>query len=276
MQLADLHINIKKALKEGNIDSFSIDSTLILCHALNINKLTLITKGDMDISPEDEKTALSFLERRLRHEPMQYITGKAEFMGLDFEVDKSTLIPRGDTENIVEFALETIKEKGYTTLLDMCTGSGAIAVSCVKYSGVKATACDISEKALLKAEINARKNNTPVEFVKSDIFSNIKHKYDIIISNPPYIKREEIPTLMEDVKNYEPLSALDGGENGLFFYEEITKKAPSHLNKGGCLLYEIGYDQRREVESILHKNGFKDIGSFKDLAGLDRGVYGYL
>ena len=196
-------------------------------------------------------------------------------MGLDFKVTENTLIPRGDTENIVEEVIATIENSGYNTVLDMCTGTGAIAISVAHYTKAKVTASDISKKALEVARENAQNLNADVNFIESDLFENINEKFDVIVSNPPYIESEVIPTLMEQVKDYEPMLALDGGKDGLDFYRNIINQAKNYINPNGCIVFEIGYNQGGQVKSLLENAGFVNINVKQDLAGLDRLVIGF-
>ena len=220
------------------------------------------------------------IERLKSGEPVQYILNKQEFMGLNFYVDKNVLIPQPDTENIVEEVIaitEVLKKtKNELKILDMCTGSGAIAISLAKY--VEKTliyASDISENALKIAEENATRNLVNVVFFKSDVFKNIlpAFQFDVIVSNPPYIETKVIPELSKEVRS-EPELALDGGEDGLKFYREIIKNAKEYLTENGYLVFEIGYDQRASVMTLLKDNGYKNIYSKKDLAGNDRVIVG--
>ena len=269
---------VKKAaneLKSANTDTYNLDAALLVCFVTGFDKLRLITKENNILTPKQEEEFEALLKRRLASEPMQYIMEKAEFMGLDFKVTNDTLIPRADTETVTEKAIEIINNKHYSSCLELCTGSGAVAVSVKKYTEISVTASDISEKALDIARENARTNKTEISFVLSDLFEEISGSYDIIFANPPYIKTKTIPTLSPQVKDYEPILALDGGEDGLVFYRAISKSAGAFLNKGGCLIFEIGYDEADGVFEIMKENGYTDITVFKDLAGLDRGIYGY-
>ena len=206
-------------------------------------------------------------------------------MGIDFKVNENTLIPRQDTEALVETVLEEAKvyrkESGKKTLkiLDMCTGSGCIGISVGKLlDNVHITAVDISKEALKVAKENAIINNlNNIKFIESDLFDKLnEEKYDIIVSNPPYIRTSDIYELMEEVRNFEPMSALDGEADGLLFYKKITQNSNNYLEPSGYLLYEIGFDQGKDVEDIMITNGFKDIRIIKDLSGLDRVVKGKL
>ena len=251
-----------------------------LAEVLGEGKEYLLIHGNDGLSSEIVDVYNKMIERVKNGEPIQYILNKQEFMGLDFYVDKNVLIPQPDTENLVEEVIaisEDIKKtKNEIRILDMCTGSGAIAVSLAKY--VEKTliyASDISENALKIAEENAIRNSVNVVFFKSDVFKNIllDFKFDIIVSNPPYIETKVIPELSKEVR-LEPELALDGGEDGLKFYREIIKNAKDYLTEDGYLAFEIGYDQRESVMTLLRENGYKNVYFKKDLSGNDRVVVG--
>lgn len=262
----------KKILNENKIENGEHDAWLLLAFQFKISKAVYLAEPLKEISQEACDAYLSLIEKRSRHIPLQYITGEQEFMGLDFLVREGVLIPRQDTEILVMEALKVSKGK---EVLDICTGSGCILLSLMKLGGIKqGTGADISEKALETARENAKRLEVTAEFCKSDIYSHINKKYDIIISNPPYIPTGIIPTLMEEVKDYEPVIALDGKEDGLYFYREICKGLQEFLNTGGYVFFEIGYDQGEAVKELLLKAGMDDINIIKDLAGLDRVVTG--
>ena len=220
----------------------------------------------------DKDKFISYLKRRAKGEPSAYITGFTEFMSLPFKVNKNVLIPRQDTELLVEKLIETnIKN---VEILDICTGSGCIAVSLAKYISSKVTAVDISKEALKICKENATLNNVSVTALNDDILNPRLNydKYDIIVSNPPYIRPGVILTLDKTVKDFEPLIALDGGEDGLIFYKKISAFAKGHLNENGLLAFEIGYDQKDDVINILKEHNFKDIICHKDYNHNDRVV----
>ena len=263
----------KSILKEKGIQSFIQDTLLLLCFYLKKDKLFVLTHKDFEIDNPDGFFEL--IKRRADFEPIAYISGTAEFMSLEFEVNKSTLIPRPDTETLAEYAINLIKDKN-ADILDIGTGSGCIAISIAHYcKNADVMAVDISENALNTAKRNAEKNKVFVQFEKCDILKECPNgKFDIIVSNPPYIETDVIPTLMKDVKDYEPYSALWGGDDGLVFYRRITSVAKDILKKGGILAFEAGYTQSREIEKIMTENGFTSIGTLKDLQGIERVVYG--
>lgn len=265
----------KKRLKDANIESWSIDSELLMCRVMGFTRIQLVTRDTQPLTPSELNQLEKLLLQRLTHEPMQYILGRAEFMGMEFAVNENTLIPRPDTEILVEKVIEEINAKKYKTLLDIGTGSGAIGISIGKYCPqVNVVAVDISQKALAVAQnnsINNRVNN--ITFVQGDLFENVTGNFDVIVSNPPYIETHIIDTLESQVKDFEPILALDGGADGLSFYRRITSNS-SYLNKGGLLAYEIGYNQGVAVKAMLEKNAFENVQIIKDLSGLDRVVIG--
>lgn len=278
MLLGELLERTKELLKADGIESWRIDSELIVMQAAECSRVQLITRDNVPLTDIQLKSAEEMTTRRLKREPMQYILGHCEFMGLDFKLSSDTLIPRGDTECLVETVLDYIKKSGSKTVLDIGTGSGAIIISLAVLGGISGTALDISEGALAMAKENAALNGVAdkISFIKSNVFENVQGSFDIIVSNPPYIEREVIPTLDRQVKDFEPVRALDGGTDGLDFYRIITKNAHSFLNKGGLLAFEIGYNQGEAVSRLMEGAGFIQVAVGKDLAGLDRTVCGRL
>lgn len=213
------------------------------------------------------------LKKRAERVPLQYIVGETEFMGLKFKVNSSVLIPRQDTETLVEEAIKAVKPG--MRVLDLCTGSGCIIVGILhNVADVTGMAVDISKQALNVAKENARQNDVPVLFERSDLFDNVTGSYDVIVSNPPYIPTGVIATLMPEVRDFEPMEALDGKEDGLYFYRRIAAESMDYLNPGGRLLLEIGYDQGRAVSKLLEEAGFSEVEVVRDLAHNDRVVKG--
>ena len=262
-------------LTDAGIKEAKTDTLLLLLYICKVDRNALYAHGEEELGEAEEHSYIEAIEKRTHHIPLQHITGLQEFMGLIFRVNEHVLIPRQDTEILVEEVLKNMQD-GFD-ILDMCTGSGCILLSLLHYSNdCRGIGTDISEKALETARDNSSQLGIEASFIQSDLFEKITEKYDIIVSNPPYIKSEVIPTLMEEVKDYEPMLALDGKSDGLFFYKEITEKSRQHLVSGGMLFFEIGYDQAKDVTSIMQKAGFKDITVKKDYAGLDRVVYGTL
>lgn len=267
--------NLKEKLSAVGIDTAALDAQLIVGNAMGMSRVQILTYPDKILTEDEECKINEMSVKRINRMPMQYILGVCEFMGLNFKVNENTLIPRGDTEILVEKAIDLINKNDYKSVLDIGTGSGAIAVSVAKYTAVNVTAVDISNDAINVAKDNAADNGVNVEFINSDLFSNINKKFDLILSNPPYIEREVIKTLESDVKDYEPLLALDGGTDGLDFYKSITKDCCKYLNENGSIAFEIGYNQSKVVSSFLSAYDFDRISVEKDLAGLDRVVIGH-
>lgn len=261
-----------------------LETILILCKLLDVDKSYIYTYGDKEVEDYIGDKFLELMEKRHSGYPIQYILGEREFMGLDFYLEEGVLVPRPDTEVLVEYIVEYVK-KNYKedniNVLDIGIGSGAIALSMAYYlKNTQVFGIDISDTAIKVANINKEKFKlSNVNFYKGDLFKaleglNMEGKFDIIVSNPPYIKRLDIEFLDIQVKDYEPRLALDGGIDGLDFYRRITKDSLEYLKDNSLLIYEIGYEQGKEVEDILKVWGFKDISILKDLGGNDRVVLG--
>lgn len=254
----------KNILKENNINER--EARLLLAFSLETTIEKLFIKKE--ITGIEYNKYMKIIKKRAEGIPYAYITGHKEFMKLDFVVNKNVLIPREDTEILVQ---ETIK-LNKKNILDMCTGSGCIAISLAKYiKDSKIDGSDISKRALTIAKLNAKQNNVEVNFINSNLFEEIKKTYDVIVSNPPYIRTRDMQDLQIEVKQ-EPERALDGGENGIYFYNKISKEAKKYLNEEGYLIFEIGYDQAGEVTEILKKYNYKNIEVIKDLSKNDRVV----
>ena len=268
----------KNKLKKANIESYALDAELLLMHIISFTKVQLYTKNDFMLTQAEEKEFFSALQQREQGKPVQYMIGKCEFMGLDFFVEEGVLIPRADTEILVEAVLEYAEKENLKRGLDICTGTGCIAVSMAKYGDFSLCGIDISDAAIKTAKKNACRNHVSITWIKSDLFTQVpqnwKNNLDMIVSNPPYIATKEIENLMTSVKCFEPHLALDGGENGTLFYEKIVTEGKNYLKQGGWFFFEIGYDQGQTVSELLQKNGFDNIEIRKDLAGLDRVVLG--
>ncbi len=278
-------MNIKEAIRYGieklnknNIDEANLKIKMLLSYILGKTKEYFVIHGDESLSLDDELKFKEGINKLNNNIPIQYVIHKQEFMGYEFYVDENVLIPQPDTEILVEEVVKIAKEfikkhkKGEEIkILDLCTGSGAIGISLSKILGDNAfvTVSDISEDIIDIVEINSRKNLANLGMVTSDLFDNIYGKYDIIVSNPPYIETDVIKTLSKEVQN-EPIIALDGGQDGLDFYRRIVKDAKKFLNENGFLALEIGYNQRESVEKLLKENNYKNIYSQKDLGGNDR------
>ena len=256
-------------LEKEDIENANLDAWYLLEAATGVSKALYFMNKEKMVTKEEEETYIKMLERRREHIPLQYIIGRTEFMGLTFKVNEHVLIPRQDTEVLVEETLKIAKDG--MEILDMCTGSGCIIVSLAHFCSLKnAVGVDISKEALKIADENAILNKMKIKWIQSNLFESVDGKYEIIVSNPPYIKTEVIETLMPEVKNFEPRIALDGLEDGLYFYELIAKEARKYLKSAGRLLFEIGWDQGQLVEEIFKKYGYNNIKIIKDLAGLDR------
>ncbi len=260
----------KTKLLEREIPDADLDAWYLMTYVFHINRTDYLLRGDEVASDEEAERYLSYVEERARHIPLQHLTGTQEFMGLEFDVSKDVLIPRQDTEGLVEEILKICKGK---SVLDMCTGSGCIIISLEKLGELEsAYGVDISEQALMIAKRNAVKLDAKVEFVLSNLFQQVNRSFDIIVSNPPYIRTSIIEELMPEVKDHEPHLALDGSEDGLKFYRSIAVDSKAHLKKNGYLFFEIGYDQGNDVKHILQEEGYAEIVIKKDLSGLDRMV----
>lgn len=278
MRIKEIIEEARRELLNNNFEDSGIIARELLCHVLDKNKQYLVINMDEEVEEEKHKKYLYNLKEIIEGKPLQYITNKQEFMGLEFYVDKNVLIPQPDTEILVESVLElcTQMSKEKIKILDLCTGSGAIAIALNKLlekQNIKneIIASDISKEALEVARKNNEINKTNVEFIQSNLFENIQEsKFDIIVSNPPYIKEHIIKTLSKQVQ-CEPEIALSGGKDGLDFYRKIIEKAYSYMSNQGYLCLEIGYDQKKEVTNLLKKyNQYEDIKAIKDLSNNDR------
>ena len=275
MKLSELYGLFVDTLNKSGFAEAESDSRLIFEYIAGIDRVKLTLEADRELEPGVEEKLKAALDMRLTHMPVQYITGYQNFMGLEFMVSKDVLIPRMDTETLVEEVLRLGLSN--VRVLDICTGSGCILLSILKYVyGSSGVGVDISDGALGVAKANSEALGIDATFIKSDMFENIPkdERFDIVVSNPPYIRSDVIGTLMSEVKDYEPLLALDGSEDGLKFYRIIADRAPEYLNNGGMLFLEIGYDQGAEVSALLTAAGFMDVEVIKDLSGLDRVVSG--
>ena len=274
MKLRDVLVEGESALLEAKIPDAKLDAWYLFENAFDMSRVDYLLNQGMIAKEETYQKYQNMIAQRCRHIPLQHITGTQEFMGLEFDVNEHVLIPRQDTECLVERVMQYANGK---SVLDVCTGSGCIIISLRKHCSLRAaTALDVSEEALKVACKNAKKLEAEVNFIQSDLFSQIKEKYDIIVSNPPYIPTKVIDGLMEEVREHEPMLALDGKEDGLYFYRKITSEAHQYLNSDGMLFFEIGHDQAEAVAALLKEHGFDQVTVEKDLAGLDRIVYGKL
>lgn len=264
----------KARLVEAGIEEASNDAWMLFSEAFSMDRTAYLLHMNDEAGEATATEYKAMVSQRYEHIPLQYITGRTWFMGNEFHVDANVLIPRFDTEILVEKAYECIDEQA--KVLDMCTGSGCIAISiALQYPRAHVIAVDVSMEALSVAKKNAdRLAAQNVEFVRSDMFTAVSGKYDVIISNPPYIATKEIASLTKEVADNEPMLALDGHEDGLFFYKILTEEGREFLKDNGLLLMEIGYDQADAVSTMLKNNGFTDVSVIRDLAGLDRVVCG--
>lgn len=280
MKVQQLLFKGYEILKQQNIESYMLDCQLILGKVLNMDRMSIIINKELEVREQKTEEFFRLLEKRKNKMPLKYITEEVEFMGLDFFVKQGVLVPRPDTEILVEETIKEIRENKLGRICDVCCGSGVIGLSIAKLlEDTVVYCCDISEVAeeVTKENIQRLSLSERAQFVNSDLLTfalEDELEFDVIVSNPPYIKTEVIPTLMEDVKDHEPYIALWGGKDGLDFYRRITAQSLNILKKGGLLAYEIGYDQSKEVENILQKNGYANVRTVKDLAGNDRVVLG--
>ena len=262
----------RTALALAGVPDAGLDAWYLMEYVWGIDRNYYFLHSDDIIEQKDEERYRDLLQKRGSHIPLQHLTGTCDFMGLTFQVNDQVLIPRQDTETLVESALSRLKEGDRA--LDLCTGSGCIILSLEKLGpGIRGLGADISAAALAVAKRNRDSLGLESDFCISDLFEGIEGVFDIIVSNPPYIASGKIPGLMEEVRGFEPLLALDGGADGLDFYRRIIKDARNFLKPGGWLGLEIGYDQREAVEELLRRQGFIRTETLQDLAGLDRTVW---
>lgn len=260
-----------QVLDQAGIKEARLDARLLLEEVCRTDHNTLLCHGDREVTTEEEEEFRSYVERRSSHVPLQHILGYQEFMGLRFEVNEHVLIPRQDTEILVEEVMRYLHDG--MRILDLCTGSGCILLSLLHYSnGCYGMGVDISKEALEIARKNAEALGLAADFRESDLFEMVAGTYDILVSNPPYIESDVIPTLMEEVREHDPYLALDGGKDGLSFYRRIIEEADAYLCRGGRIFLEIGSEQAEAVSGLLKEAGFAEIEVIRDLAGLDRVV----
>lgn len=259
-------------LKSNNVESPKLKARLLLQYVLDKPRQYIIVYDNKEIDKQQQWQYFVNIEKLTKGIPLQHITHRQEFMKMDFFVDENVLIPRPDTEILVEEVIKIAQKYNSPRILDLCTGSGAIAISLKKFvPNADVTAVDISEKALEIAQKNAKKLETKINFLKSDLFDKLDNKkFDIIVSNPPYIRKDEIKKLSEEVQK-EPKIALDGGEDGLDFYRIIAEQAINYLKTGSFLCFEIGYNQKNDVIKIIEdEQNYKNTYCKKDLYGNDR------
>lgn len=263
----------KKQLEDAEIEEAALDARLLLEYICHTDRNALLVHGDSVRSDLEEQFYRMVIEKRAQRIPLQHITGQQEFMGLTFKVNEHVLIPRQDTEILVEEAMRYLSDG--MRILDICTGSGCILLSLLKYSNeCEGLGVDISDDALAVARENAQNLGLEAEFRHSDLLEKVEGKFDMIVSNPPYIETAVVDTLMPEVREHEPMLALDGREDGLYFYRRIVEQCTSYMTRGARLFFEIGYDQGETVKDMMIHKGFCEVEIIKDYAGLDRVVAG--
>lgn len=285
--------NLQKIYKEGTrllagagIEEAGIDAWCLLEYVTGITRAAYYAHPETELDADKEDAYFAHIGRRARREPLQHITGEQEFMGYSFRVSGHVLIPRQDTEILVEEALKVLAPG--MRILDMCTGSGCVLISILKagrerlrMERLEGTGSDISPEAVAVAEYNAARllghteprrgnNGCCARFCTGDLFEKAEERYDLIVSNPPYIRTEEIRKLQREVRLHDPYIALDGKKDGLYFYRRITAESAAYIAEGGYLMFEIGHDQAEDVCALLEQSGYADVFVKKDLAGLDR------
>lgn len=267
-----------RTLQAAGIEETALDARLLLEAVCGTDRNDLLVHGEQPVAPEAEEKYLNWIRQRAEHIPLQQLTGEQGFMGLTFNVNEHVLIPRQDTEILVEEVLKELHDG--MRVLDMCTGSGCILLSLLHYSNdCEGLGVDLSAEALEVAGRNVLKVLTPekaehAHFLQSDLFEKVEGKFEIIVSNPPYIASAEVEKLMPEVRDHEPRMALDGTEDGLYFYRRIIEEAGKHLVSSGMLFFEIGYDQGQAVSELMRTEGYCEVQVVQDYAGLDRVVLG--
>lgn len=267
-----------RTLQAAGIEEAALDARLLLEAVCGTDRNDLLVHGEQPVAPEAEEKYLNWIRQRAEHIPLQQLTGEQGFMGLTFNVNEHVLIPRQDTEILVEEVLKELHDG--MRVLDMCTGSGCILLSLLHYSNdCEGLGVDLSAEALEVAGRNVLKVLTPekaehAHFLQSDLFEKVEGKFEIIVSNPPYIASAEVEKLMPEVRDHEPRMALDGTEDGLHFYRRIIEEAGKHLVSSGMLFLEIGYDQGQAVSELMRTEGYCEVQVVQDYAGLDRVVLG--
>ncbi len=272
MTIKELYTEGLKRLREVGINE-ETDARILIDYLCHVSMNDILVHGERQINDALSRVFLEYIDMRCTHIPLQHLTGEQEFMGLNFRVSPDVLVPRQDTEILVEEVMRDMFDG--SRILDMCTGSGCILISLLHYSNdCEGVGVDISEKALLVAKENADRIGVKADFVQSDLFENVSGKFDIIVSNPPYIRTADLGNLMDEVRLHEPAAALDGGEDGLFFYRKIISAAHEYLRKEGRLYFEIGCDESKEVMELMKESGFADVRMVRDYASLPRVITG--
>jgi release factor glutamine methyltransferase len=270
---------IEDMLEKAGVDSPAFNSLCLMEKVCGFNQNDLIIKGNSVIDDDSLNALKSLAQRRIKGEPLQYILGQWDFYGYKFNVGEGVLIPRDDTEVVLRDCLEFLKNMKEPKVIDLCSGSGAIAVAVSKETSAQVTALEKSEKALEYLKENVKLNNADVKIIQGDIFTDMDnfadHSFDLIVSNPPYIKADEIKDLQIEI-SYEPEMALNGGEDGYDFYRHIIKHWHSKLRSGGKLVFEIGENQFDTIKELMESHNFVEIGGSYDLGGIQRTIYGTL
>lgn len=262
-----------KCLTDAGVPDAALDAWYLLQMVCRIERSYYYVHGEEDITQDAQKEYEIAIQKRAEHIPLQYIIGEQEFMGLRFKVNSNVLIPRQDTETLVEQVLKIVKPG--MKVLDLCTGSGCVLISVLKNAPeLTGMGSDISKTALLVAKENAKLHEVDADWIRSDLFDNITETFDVIMANPPYIPTGEILSLMPEVRDFEPENALDGRADGLDFYRKIAGQVKDYLNPGGYVYMEIGYDQGEAVSELMRNAGFTEVEVIKDLARNDRVVKG--
>lgn len=273
MRFRELYRKGEEALRTAGVPDASYDALELLCRAFSMDRAVYLARLREEAPEGGEARYEALIRRRADREPLQHILGYTEFMGLRFELDRHVLIPRADTETLTELVLNE-NPSARLSVLDLCTGSGCIGISLKKLGGYDEVLCsDVSAEALALARKNAARicgENGGPSFRLSDMFEHIPESFDLIVSNPPYIRREDIRQLEPEVREGDPLLALDGGEDGLDYYRIIAAEAKRHLNEGGRLYLEMGFDQGPALEALFSEAGFRDVQIIRDAAGLPR------
>ncbi|RHR71960.1 peptide chain release factor N(5)-glutamine methyltransferase [Eubacterium sp. AF15-50] len=273
--IKDLIAKASEKLKKAEVTDYVIDSRLLAEYVFHIDYYKLLVHPDMETDVKNAQIYNQLIEKRAAHIPLQHLTGNQEFMGINFKVNENVLIPRQDTEILVEEVIKYINsQERKVKVLDMCTGSGCIAISIDKLcDNAQVVGADISKKALEIAEINNKENSAGVDFIESDLFENIRECFDVIVSNPPYIESKKIEKLMPEVRDFEPRIALDGTKDGLEFYRNICNNLSRYLKEQGAVFFEIGYNQGSSISKILNEQGFEKVKVIKDYSQNDRVVF---
>lgn len=281
LTLRQIYKEGQERLREADIEEAALDAWYLLEYVTGISRASYYGNPEMNVEEEKENAYFACVDRRSRHIPLQHITGEQEFMGYTFAVNEHVLIPRQDTEVLVEEALKIIRPG--MRILDMCTGSGCILISLLKMArekkhmeGIEGIGSDISEAALKAALGNADNLSVQAEFVRSDLFDSVDGRFDMIVSNPPYIRTSVIEELQEEVRLHDPYIALDGHEDGMYYYRRIIEESLKYIKNSGYLLFEIGHDQGKAVSELMEETGYSNVQVKKDLAGLDRVVSGMI